>query len=116
MTVSGVVTHHTPSSHTALPPSNGPSSGSGPTGGKGKSSSAAGLDPSLPLESLPRAFGQNFVLANDPEGRGEGGVVVSMETGAAAGKGPANGAGKPGLQPTLEGRFFVVADQFRFVG
>ncbi|PWN27924.1 NTF2-like protein [Jaminaea rosea] len=127
VTVSGVVTHHTPNSASALPPSNAPESSSTRTkGGR--------YDSSLPLDSLPRAFSQNFVLVNDPEGKGDGGVVVSWDSSnsVAANGGPGSGSGggkKSGgggggssadvlraAAPTITGRFFVQADQLRFVG
>lgn len=97
-----MVTHHTPSSHTALPPSNAPASGN-----SNKKSGPNNYDSSLPLESLPRGFSQNFVLVDDPAKRGDGGVVVSVEAGA----GPKGGGGE-----TLTGRYFVLADEFRFIG
>lgn len=84
------------------------------------------MDTSLPLDSLPRAFSQNFILVNDPEGKGEGGVMVSWDgtasiAAASAGKrgqeASKNGASAP-VEGSLviNGRFFVQADQLRFVG
>ncbi|CAO1632877.1 unnamed protein product [Parajaminaea phylloscopi] len=134
VTVTGVVTSHTPDSASALPPSNAPQSSSRPRKGNGQ-----GVDPSLPLESLPRAFSQNFVLVNDPEGKGDGGVLVSWDASAsaaaaaaaaaagkrsqhhgghAAGNNNKNGTGdgEPSPAMMVHGRFFVQADHLRFVG
>ncbi|CAO1630118.1 unnamed protein product [Jaminaea pallidilutea] len=118
VTVAGVVTHHTPTSASALPPSNAPQS-------RNRSGNQAAQDPSLPLDALPRAFSQSFVLVHDPEGKGQGGVLVSwdantsMTLSSSNNKGGrSNGQSQAQSQqaPTIHGRYFVQADQMRFVG
>jgi hypothetical protein len=82
-----------------MPQSNAPKS----TGKRAASTSGPtdGSDSSVPLESLARAFSQNFVLVSQTqEQQASGGVSASFTQ-----------DGK-----TIAGRFFVQADTFRFVG
>mgnify|MGYP000409739496 CR=1 FL=1 len=104
LTVQGVVTHHTPDSISAQPQTNAPKSVSA-TNNKGKGKARGGAPPTnfvdAPIESLPRAFSQNFILVNLPQA--DGGVNCQ------------GGEDKEGMQPLL-GKFLVQADNFRFVG
>ena len=103
LTVEGIVTHHTPDSVSAQPVSNAPKSAS--TNVKGKRGRQGGGAPinyvDAPIESLPRAFSQNFSLVSLPQE--DGGVNCS------------GGDERAGF-PTLVGKFFVQADSTRFVG
>ncbi|PWN87838.1 hypothetical protein FA10DRAFT_269122 [Acaromyces ingoldii] len=94
ITATGVVAHHTPSSLSAMPPSNAPASS---TSSSRRGVPAEGSDPSVPIDSLPRAFSQNFVLVNNPQG--EGGVNCSA-----------------GDEKPIVGKYFIQADTLRFVG
>jgi hypothetical protein len=93
-----VVAHHTPDALSALPASNAPNSASSSTNKRG-GNAADGSDPSVPVDSLPRFFTQNFILVNRADK--EGGVNCS--------------SGTDDSHPIV-GRFFVQADTLRFVG
>ncbi|KDN38701.1 NTF2-like protein [Tilletiaria anomala UBC 951] len=104
LTVSGVVTHHTPDSISAQPVSNAPKAATSTGKGKGKARGGGSAPQNwvdAPIDSLPRAFSQSFVLVNLPQE--DGGVNCS------------GGDNKGGMQP-LVGKFFVQADNVRFVG
>lgn len=96
LTVSGIVAHHTPGSLSAMPPSNAPTS---TTNNRRGTNAGDGSDPDVPIESLPRAYTQNFILVH--QGDKEGGVNCSST--------------QDNTRPIV-GRFFVQADTFRFVG
>ncbi len=103
LTVQGVVTHHTPDSITAQPQSNAPKASAPPKGkGKGRSGGAPINFVDAPIDSLPRQFSQNMILVNLPEA--DGGVNAR------------GGDDKQPHLPPLAGKFFVQADNFRFVG
>lgn len=95
LTVTGIVAHHTPGSLSAMPHSNAPNSTTNKRGGN----AADGSDASVSIDSLPRAFSQNFILVH--QGDKEGGVNCS--------------SGADDKRPIV-GRFFVQADTLRFVG
>lgn len=77
--------------------SNAPNSSS--NSGKSRGHPSDGGDSSIPVDSLARAFSQNFVLV--PQASQEtGGINVSATL-----------EGK-----VISGRFFVQADAFRFTG
>ncbi|CAO1630120.1 unnamed protein product [Sympodiomycopsis kandeliae] len=104
LTVSGIVTHHTSKSYTTLPPDSAPNSK--------RKSTTIGSDPSLPLDSLPRSFSQNFVLVDQKAETQEGGIVIASEDQSSNNK---NGKEQQ-QQQGITGRYFVLADNFRFVG
>lgn len=128
LTVGGTVTHHTSTSYTSLPASDAPSSSSA-TGGsssnnnnKRKFNSSTSFDPSLPIDALPRAFSQSFVLVDQKNDTDQGGIVVSSE--AADGqngnssknpKAKASSSSTKTAEP-FTARYFVLADNFRFTG
>lgn len=108
LSVSGVVTHHAPGSVTTLPETNAPRSV------QGKRNKRAASDyGDAPIESLPRAFSQNFVLV---PGQSDGGVNVSVPLAPANYNNSASSFPPPPPQILLAGQLFVRADSFRFVG
>ncbi|KAJ1019328.1 related to ntf2-related export protein 1 [Ustilago bromivora] len=104
LTVSGTVSHHTPESSSALAPTTSTAPKSATASTHGANRNRGNFDPDAPITSHPRAFSQNFVLVDAAQvGAGEGGVACASTT------------GKDG-SITLSGKFFVQADNFRFVG
>ncbi|EPQ27230.1 uncharacterized protein PFL1_05153 [Pseudozyma flocculosa PF-1] len=113
LTVSGLVSHHTPESRSAQPPSNAPKSSSA-AGGSSASAKKGGFDPDAPISSHPRCFSQSFLLVPSQ--------AVLAAQGAAAGQTIDGGvsasstSGKDGTGVTIADKYFVQADTFRFVG
>lgn len=114
LTVSGVVTHHTPGSITTLGDTGAPKSALG-----NKKRRANELS-HLPLDSLPRAFSQNFVLVPQPNTPGGVNVNVSLTPATIPETQPTvpgeNGLPAPPPTLVLAAQVFVQADSFRFVG
>lgn len=104
LTVSGTVSHHIPESSSALAPTTSTAPKSATASTHGANRNRGNFDPDAPITSHPRAFSQNFVLVDAAQvGAGEGGVACASTTGKDGGI-------------TLSGKFFVQADNFRFVG
>jgi NTF2-related export protein 1/2 len=87
LTVNGIVTHHTPGSSSVV------SGASAPSSNAPRSAKEAHAE-QVPYEALPRAFSQSFVLISDLQR--DGGIAA--------------------VEADMHARYFVQADQFRFVG
>ncbi|PWY99300.1 NTF2-like protein [Testicularia cyperi] len=116
VTVSGLVSHHTPESQSARPASNAPKSA---TATHTTSRSKGNFDPDAPIASHPRAFSQNFVLvdsANFSAGLAGAPDAALLLPPAADGGVPFNSASGKDGSVKMNAKFFVQADSFRFVG
>ena len=108
VTVSGTVGHYTPES-LAKNSSNAPKSATA-TGGAGKRK----FDADAPIESHPRVFSQTFVLVNGAGKAAEGGVPFVWTP--SKGSGAPRGKGGDTADTKTVAKYYIQADNFRFVG